>query len=97
MGVIEESLDKRRKIDALCLSAGEWDRLSTFANLLAVSGWNLFYVYAYHNIRLQRLLSSPSHPTKVLPSTIPFRPSRECIQNGKSYVKHQMLNPFKRQ
>jgi hypothetical protein len=45
MGVIaeEDSLDKRRKIDALRLSAGEWDRLSTFADLLAVSGWSPFY------------------------------------------------------
>jgi hypothetical protein len=40
MGVIaeEESLEKRRKIDGLRLSSVEWTRLSTFSNILAVSG-----------------------------------------------------------
>lgn len=39
IGVIaeDESLEKRRKIDALRLTSAEWARLSTFGNLLAVS------------------------------------------------------------
>jgi hypothetical protein len=49
MGVIaeEESLEKRRKIDSLRLSTAEWDRLSTFTDLLAVSVRNLFHANAH--------------------------------------------------
>ena len=38
MGVIaqEESLEKRRKFDALRLSNAEWTRLETFAGILVV-------------------------------------------------------------
>jgi hypothetical protein len=37
MGYLEESLEKRRKIDGLHLSAAEWGRVQLFEKLLLVS------------------------------------------------------------
>jgi hypothetical protein len=44
MGCIagDESIEKRRKIDSLRLTGGEWDRVQTFEKLLAVCNYLYF-------------------------------------------------------
>ena len=63
----EESLEKRRKIDHLQLSAPEWGHVQTFANLLSVSILLNFQNCAYFLYqtaeKAQQAFSSSAVPT----------------------------------
>jgi hypothetical protein len=94
----EESLEKRRKIDGLHLSAAEWGRVQTFEKLLSVSApFNLLKSALTFYPRLLRKLNKhfPHPPSQHYVTQ--FLLSRSCTPLGKSKKNNLKWHLFETQ
>lgn len=92
----DESIEKRRKIDSLRLTVGEWERVQTFENLLAVCTFFFSDNFTYLTLEYRQPIrrNIPSHiPLSQHYATL-YQPSKNSMRHGKNNGKCQEQNRF---